>query len=180
MIALYLATGFEELEVITIYTVLKRGGVDVKLISITDKLEVMGARGATLTANQNINDVNYEECEMIILPGGALGANNLLDNVTVQEKLTDFNKKSKWIGAICAAPYVLGELNILEGKQATSYPGFESHLKGALLSENKVVVSENIVTSRGPGTALEFSFAILTIFKGQGETDKIKEQMLLK
>jgi 4-methyl-5(b-hydroxyethyl)-thiazole monophosphate biosynthesis len=180
MIALYLATGFEELEAITIYTVLKRGGVDVKLISITEKLEVMGARGATLIANQNINEINYQECEMIILPGGALGANNLLDNLIVQERLIEFNKKGKWIGAICAAPYVLGELGILNGKEATSYPGFESHLKGATLSENKVVISENIVTSRGPGTALEFAFEILNILKGKVETDKIKEQMLLK
>lgn len=180
MIALFLATGFEELEAITIYTVLKRGGVDIKLVSVNDKLEVFGARGATLTAHQSINSVDYEDCQMIILPGGGLGANNLLENSIVQEKLKDFNKKSKWIGAICAAPYVLGELNILDGKQATSYPGFESHLKGAILSEDKVVISKNVVTSRGPGTALDFSFAILTLFNGQGETDKIKEQMLLK
>jgi protein deglycase len=180
MIALYLATGFEELEAITIYTVLKRGGIDIKLVSITGVLEVAGARGATLTAHRNINNVNYDECEMIILPGGGLGANNLLENKTVQEKLKDFNRKGKWIGAICAAPYVLGELNILDGKQATSYPGFESHLNGAILSEDNVVISENVMTSRGPGTALDFSFEILTLFKGRGETDKIKEQMLLK
>ena len=179
MVFLHLATGFEELEAITIYTVLKRGGVDIRLISINEDLEVHGARGAVLIANEKISESDYSKCEMIILPGGALGAKNLLENRILSKKIEEFAEAKKWIGAICAAPMVLGELGILAGKDATSYPGFESHLKGANLSSNNVVVSERVVTSKGPGTALEFAFTLLTILKGEAESNKIKSQMLL-
>ena len=180
MVFLHLATGFEELEAITIYTVLKRGGVDIQFICMTENPQVTGARGAIIIANQGISKADYKNCEMIILPGGALGAKNLLANEILAKKLLEFEKSKKWIAAICAAPMVLGELGILSGHEATSYPGFEEHLKGANLSMETVVVSDNIVTSRGPGTALEFAFSLLEILKGTKEMEKIKSQMLVK
>ena len=180
MVFLHLATGFEELEAMTIYTVLKRGGVDIQFICLSDNRQVTGARGATIIANQSISQADYHNCEMIILPGGALGAKNLLANEILAKKLLEFQNSKKLIAAICAAPMVLGELGILSGHEATSYPGFEEHLKGANLSLESVVVSGNIVTSRGPGTALEFAFKLLEILKGTTETDKIKSQMLMK
>jgi 4-methyl-5(b-hydroxyethyl)-thiazole monophosphate biosynthesis len=176
----HLADGFEELEAVTIITVLRRANIEVVTVSITDRKIVAGARGVSITADISITEANYADCDMIILPGGGQGTVNLGKSAALDQQIKAFAKSGKWIAAICAAPAVLGQAGLLKGHKATVYPGGEEALEGAEVVTEDVVISGHIVTSRGPGTALKFAFALVEILKGQATVDKVKGQMLIR
>ena len=122
----HLATGFEELEALSPVDVLRRGGVDVKTVSVMDEHTVVGSHGIPVVADLMFEEANYDECDMIVLPGGMPGTLNLEACEPLMEQVKEFDKNGKYISAICAAPTVFGHLGLLNGKKACCYPSMET------------------------------------------------------
>ncbi len=162
----FLANGFEEIEALTVVDLLRRARIDVTTVSITENILVHGAHGIDVMADILFKD-NLSETDMLVLPGGGPGTRSLLAHEGLKDLLIDYDKKGRYLAAICAAPSVLGMHGLLEGKRAISYPGFEDKLKGAIVTNDKVVVDGNIITSKGPGTSIEFSLELIKILCGE-------------
>ena len=178
MIYVHFAEGFEEIEGVTIVDVLRRADIETVSVSVTGDKAVRGGHGITVCADALFEEVDYGECEMIVLPGGAAGTDNLCAHKGLAEQIKAFAAAGKYLAAICAAPTVLGKLGVLKGKKATIYPGMEGNLIGAKPTGGKIVIDGNIITSKGPGTALEFSLALVSIFKGNGEASRLRKSMI--
>lgn len=178
-ILVHLATGFEEIEAITIIDVLRRAGLDVITVSVTGEIKVTGAHNVTIEADQLFLNANYDQADMIILPGGMPGTSNLMNHKGLESQLVKFNGEKKWIGAICAAPMVLGSLGFLKGKNAVCYPGFESKLVGATVSQLPFALDGNIITGRGVGTALDFSLEIVRLLKGSELAGELRSALVI-
>ena len=166
LVYLHLADGFEEIEALSVVDILRRAEVEIKTVSISGKKEVTGAHNITIVADILFENADYSKAEMIVLPGGMPGTLNLEKHKGLAEKIKEFYKKGKWLAAICAAPSILGKLELLKGKSATCYPGFEKYLIGADCSREPVIVSDKIIASRGPGTAMCFALELVKIIKG--------------
>jgi len=162
----FLAEGFEETEAISIIDVLRRGELKVDIVSVTGQKEVVGAHGIVVAAEKLFEETNYEDGVMLILPGGMPGSNNLNNHAGLKKLLQSSNEAGKYLGAICAAPLVLGGLGILNGKEAICYPGFEDKLLGATLSDKNTVVSGKVITSKGVISAVEFGLTIVKELQG--------------
>lgn len=147
-VIILLANGFEEIEALAPLDVLRRLNYDVKLVSMNATLEVLSSHNVSFKADLLFNEDLYNSSGVII-PGGMPGAINLRDDVRVLDLVKKFNEQKKMIGAICAGPIVLGKANILNNHIATCYPGFEAELNANKCLEEKVVISKNIITSRG-------------------------------
>ena len=173
-----LAQGFEELEAVAVIDVLRRGGVDVTVAGV-DSLQVKSSRKITFWADKQLKDCS-DEFDAIVLPGGMPGSANLANSKELNASLKKFNNDKKIIAAICAAPaIVLASLGILDHKRATCYPGDQKIFnKTTVYNEDNVVVDDNVITSRGPATALEFGFVILEKLTDKNTVDKIKKAML--
>jgi 4-methyl-5(b-hydroxyethyl)-thiazole monophosphate biosynthesis len=168
MIYVHLATGFEEVEAITPIDLLRRAGADVTTISTMGGLKVRGTHGVEVIADLLFEDADYGNCDLIVLPGGSEGAENLRAHEGLTEKLLSFANQGKRIAAICASPaVVLGGLGILRGRKATCYPGLEAEMEGAVPTEGNVVKDGNIITARGPAAAMDFAFALIEETKGE-------------
>ena len=178
-VALFLAEGFEEIEAIGTIDILRRAEIDVTTVSITDSLEVAGAHNVVIKADKVIGEIDFNETEVLVLPGGMPGAKNLNENETLKEHIKNFAENGKTVGAICAAPFILGNMRLLEGKKAAVYPGFEPELFGADVVNEAVVVEENITTGRGPGKVFDFALALVEQIAGMVTRKKIEEDMLL-
>lgn len=165
---LFLAAGFEEIEALTAVDVLRRAGMPVKTVSITHSLQVTGAHGITVAADVLYDNTLFDDPLWLILPGGMPGAENLYDYAPLQGLLERQAKSSEGkIAAICASPaVVLGQLGLLEGKNATCYPGFEDKMIGANPLPEPVVVDENILTGNGPANSLPFALEIVKVTLG--------------
>ena len=179
-IYLHLAEGFEDIEAIATTDILRRAGFDVKLVSIMDSKEVLGAWGTKVVADLSFDEVDYNAGDAIVLPGGGLGSENLQKHKGLLEKIKEYNAKKKWVCAICAAPMVLGEAGVLEGKKATCYPGCEEGLKGANVVSDRVCVDGNIITGKGPGATFEFALKIVENLSDINNVNKLKEEMFIK
>ena len=179
-IAVHLANGFEEIEAITIIDVLRRANLKVITVSITEEYQVTGAHQIAIIADKLFPEVNYQEIDVLVLPGGMPGAKNLDQHQGLQKQILQFNKEKKLLGAICAAPMVLGHLHILEGKKAVCYPGFESELTGAEVLEVPVICSDNIVTGRGVGAALKFSLMLVELLDNKQKAEALAKAMLVE
>ncbi len=177
---IHLAEGFEEIEAITIIDVLRRAGLNVLTVSISDNIQVTGAHQITVLADQVFSETDYSKAEMIILPGGMPGSSNLDQHAGLKEQIAKFNLQKKWIGAICAAPFVLGKLDILRDHEAVCYPGYEKFLEGAKVSQAQVAVSEHLITSRGVGTALPFALTIVEKLVSAEKARQLAEAMLVQ
>lgn len=178
MIYLFLADGFEEIEALSVIDLLRRAEVQVQMVSIkTDRL-VTGAHKIQVMADLLLEDVKYEDLSGIILPGGMPGTTNLGKCKTLTEWLLRANSEEKLIAAICAAPSILGDLGILEGRKAVCYPGFESKLKGATIAEEAAVRDGHIFTSKAAGTAIDFSLKLIKHIKSKEDSINIKRAIL--
>lgn len=175
MVYILLADGFEEVETITPIDILRRGGAEVKIISIKDDT-VTGAHGITIKSDSTLSTLEVEDFDALILPGGP--GHELLDISNETHALINMAiTNNKYIAAICAAPSILGKKMILNNKNATCFPGYEKHLYGANIQPDKVVVDGKIITAKGAGAAAEFGFEILSALKGRELADTIKELM---
>lgn len=178
MVYVFLANGFEEVEGLTVVDLLRRADIQVKTVSVMEDRLVYGARGVGVEADILFKEGNYNHCQMLVLPGGMPGTANLCNHRELNEELKEFYGKGKPIAAICAAPMVLGRAGILTGHKATIYTGLEEELVGAQPVDADVVVSENIITSKGPGTAMDFALSIIEFIKGTQKAEEIAAQLL--
>lgn len=176
---LFLATGFEETEAVATTDVLLRGGIETVTVSITGKNLVKGAHGIAVYADKLFEEIDFNEGVMLVLPGGMPGASNLNAHEGLKKQVLEYVEKGKYIAAICAAPLVFGELGILKDKKATCYPSFESHLKGAILCEDKVVQDGKIITGKGPGYVFDFGLKIVAELQDQAKANEVAEGLLI-
>lgn len=175
MVYVMLADGFEEVEAIEPVDILRRGGVEVSTVGINGR-DVTGAHGIEIKADIEISEVDEEDMELIMLPGGA--GHELLDACNaVHGLLNHALSRGVYISAICAAPSILGKKLMLEGKSATCFPGYEKYLHGADVKSDKVVADGKIITAKGAGAAAEFGFAMLAALKGEETAKRVKEIM---
>lgn len=178
-VVVFFATGYEEVEALSVVDILRRGGVEVIMAGIDEDV-VVSAHGIKIQMDQKAEDINYDEVEMIVLPGGLPGVDNLFASELVKTKVLEFKAANKWIAAICAGPSVLGKFGVLEGEKATCYPNFEQFLYGATHVEERTVVSNKIVTGIGAGASLEFALKLLEVISGVEKAEQIKSAMLIK
>lgn len=173
----FLADGFEEVECLAVVDLLRRAKVETSLVSITGKLEVTGAHDIVVKADKLFEEIDYKEAEVLFLPGGMPGTKTLSEHTGLREALLYFHEKNKRLAAICAAPSVLGQLGILKGKQATSFPGFEDQLIGAEVSEKSIVVDGPVLTGKGMGVAIEFGLELIKLLVDEKTALEIKESI---
>ncbi|MBI5057331.1 MAG: DJ-1/PfpI family protein [Nitrospirae bacterium] len=178
-VAVILADGFEEVEAMAIIDVLRRAEIDVAVTGLHDG-HVVSARKVKVIPDTVIDNVKADDFDMIVLPGGQPGSDNLNADKRVKDLIRDFHGKGKLAAAICAAPYVLANAGILEGKHVTSFPAYRERLGNSVYEEKVVVEDGNILTSRGPGTAICFGLAIVRRLAGKEKAQKIKDAMLVK
>jgi len=177
MVYVMLADGFEEIEALTVVDVLRRAGIDVSTVSISDSKTVTGSHKIPVISDILLGDADLDNAEMVVLPGGMPGTENLYNNHVLEKSLAHRVKNEKWIAAICAAPIILGRRGYLKGMEAVCFPGFEEELDGASVKSDKVVISNKIITSKGPGTALDFALTIVSVLKDENTARKLKAGM---
>lgn len=174
-----LAEGFEEIEAIAVIDVMRRGGIEVIMGALSEHVLVKGAHGVTVQADRAVAGISADEIDMIVLPGGWGGTKALANDRTVQSLLKEMDAKGKNIGAICAAPFALDAAGVLK-EGYTCYPGIEDEIKvgGFMGDKHAVVESGNVMTSRGPGTAICFGLAIVKKLVGNEACEKVRGALL--
>ncbi|MGN1088926.1 MAG: DJ-1 family glyoxalase III [Huintestinicola sp.] len=179
MIYVFLADGFEETEAITPIDILRRSGGEVITVGVMGKTAVSSHK-VPVVCDITIDEAAFEGLEMIVLPGGMPGTLNLEKSEKVQKYIDYCVKNDILIGAICAAPSILGHKGLLKGKKAVCYPGFETALEGSEMPDVPAVRDGNIITARGAGAALEFSYELLCALKDNETADKISDNIIWK
>ncbi|HOV32945.1 MAG TPA: DJ-1/PfpI family protein [Candidatus Hydrogenedens sp.] len=168
-ILILLAQGCEEIEAVTPIDLLNRAGLEVVTACLDNEKVIQASHGAILMAQKKLSEVINEEWDMIILPGGLPGADYLGKNKQVIKLIKKIDSSGKYIAAICAAPRVLAKNGLLNGKRATAYPGIlkKKDFPEIDICDEKVVVSDNIITGRGPGVAVDFALKLIEILCGK-------------
>jgi 4-methyl-5(b-hydroxyethyl)-thiazole monophosphate biosynthesis len=186
-VLVFLAEGFEEVEAITPVDYLRRAGVDVVTASVGSEKVVMGVHKIPVIADVLLNDLyldnklNVEDWDAVLCPGGMPGASNIAASPLACSFLKTMNDSGKLVAAICAAPaVVLGHLGLLNGKRFTCFPGMESEVPHGIWQEDKVVCDGHIVTSRGAGTAVNWSHTLIELLEGKAKADALIEKILAK
>lgn len=180
MVYVFLAHGFEEIEALTAVDLMRRADIQVKTVSIMGEKLVYGAHGIGVEADILFMEANFKQCEMLVFPGGMPGTTNLCNHKDLIEEVQAFSKTGKTVAAICAAPMVLAKAGLFDGHEATIYPGMEEELVGAVPTEGNVVKSGNLITSKGPGTAMDFALALIADRKGEAKALEIKEELIYR
>lgn len=175
----FLADGFEECEGLIVVDILRRAGVETVMASVMGRLEIVSSRGIRLKADVLDKDVDFDTVDMVILPGGRTGTENLSVSETVRGQCKSF-AADKYVAAICAAPSLLAELELLDGKNATCHPDFEGKMKGAVLTGNSVEKAGNIITGQGLGASFDLAFELVRILVGEEKVQGIKKAICYK
>ena len=172
---LFFADGTEECEALLVADLLRRAKVEVIIASAMGRRALISSHGIHLNADALAEDVDYSDVDMVILPGGIPGTPNLAENKTVTDTCVSFARAGKKVAAICAAPFILAELGVLEEHKATCFPGFEKDFpSGCYCADCGVVVDGNIITASGVGQALPFALAILHDIAGDVAVEKVR------
>ena len=179
-VCVFLADGFEEIEGLTVADILRRGKIDVAMVSITGSKNICGSHGITVLADKLFEEMDFENTDMLVLPGGMPGTRFLGEHEGLKQLLVQAKSDGKWIGAICAAPSVPGQLGLLQGERAVCYPGFEDQLTGAEVKQDEVAVSGKVITSRGMGTAIPFALSLLAALQGEEAARKMAEGIIFR
>ena len=178
--AVVLGDGFEPVEALAPVDALRRGGVRVRTVSVMDGLQVTSAQGVTMHADDGVSDVDLLGFDLLVVPGGSGGVDNLAKCAPLADALERFMAEGKPVAAICAGPMILADLGLLEGRKATCYPGCEEGFPaGAYQDVRGVVVDSNLVTASGPGQALDFGMAALRVLAGDAAADRVAADMLI-
>lgn len=174
-----LAQGCEELEAVTIIDLLRRAGIEVTSAGL-DAGSVTASRGVTLIPDTDLESALKSDYDMIVLPGGLPGADHLDDDERIRSILRKMSDDNKYIAAICAAPKVLANAGVLAGKTATSYPGFLDGLglSDTTLSNEAVVRDGKVITSRGPGTAIDFALELIEVLSGKEKRNEVETALV--
>ena len=179
-VAVHLAEGFEEIEAVSIIDVMRRAEIRTLVVSVTGKKKVTGSHGIQITADILFEESDYNAVDMIILPGGMPGSDNLKNHIGLGKQILQFHSSGKLLGAICAAPIVFGNLGILKNQKATCYPGFENKLSGAEATGSEVEISGNIITAKGAGVAIKFALRIVEMLKDKALAEELAEKMIFR
>jgi len=173
-----LAQGCEELEAVTLIDLLRRAGINVITASLSDE-PVKCSRGTVILADTTLDKVMNSSFDLIVLPGGLPGADNLNADPRIHQIIDRLTTDNKQIAAICAAPKVLLKNGILDGKQVTAYPGALSALDTSAieLNEKPVQIDGNVITSKGPGTAMDFALTLIAILLDDDARKKVEEPL---
>ena len=177
-VAVFFGTGYEEIEALTVVDILRRAGIETEMVSITGEKAVTSSHQITVAMDKVLQEVDFEALDMIVLPGGMPGTKNLEACEPLMEQVDAFVTGGKMVAAICAAPSILGHRGFLKGKDACSYPSFESHLEGANVLKQPAVTDGNIITGRGMGAAVPFALAILEKLAGKEVAQKMAETIV--
>lgn len=175
---IFLAPGYEEVEMLTVVDLLRRCNISIDMVSITDSLEVTSSHNVTVKADILFEDADFEQAQMIILPGGIPGTPNLLAYTPLTDKIKEFAEQGKWLSAVCAAPTVFDKLGVYHGKKATCYPSFAKELKDATYVKQPVVVDDIFITSRGAGTTIAFAAAIVERFSDKETAQQVLQKII--
>ena len=179
-VGIFMADGCEEIEGLTVVDIVRRAKLEMTTISITDEKEVTSSHNVTFLTDALASEVDFDGFDAIVLPGGMPGTLNLGASDMVNKVIKKFAGEGKIVAAICAAPTIYGEMGLLEGKNATCYPGMEDKLLGANWQEQPVVVDGNFVTSRGVGTAIAFALTLVTILKDEETAKSLANSIVYK
>ena len=174
-IYIMIADGFEETEALVPWDILKRAGADVKLVSVSKQSKATGSHGLVIDTDTAIDSVQNNTPDLIVLPGGMPGMLNLKNSVILKDMLVKCEKSGKLVAAICASPAVLGAHGLLKGRSAVCFPGFESQLEGARVSEEFVCRDGNIITAKGMGVSFVFAFALVSALYGDAKAEELKK-----
>lgn len=177
-VCVFFGTGFEEIEALTVVDLLRRASVDVSMVSITGAKRVESSHKIWVEMDMLLEEVDFSQVKMIVLPGGMPGTKNLEACEILMKQVERFHAEGKYLSAICAAPSILGHRGMLKGRNACSYPEFESHLEGAEITKNPVEISEHIITSRGMGTAIEFGLAVVARMKDEKAAKELADKIV--
>lgn len=172
-----LADGCEELEAVTIIDLLRRAGIEVVSAGLNPGV-VKASRGVQLVPDMTLDGALQDDYDMVVLPGGMPGAAHLKSDPRILQLLKDMAAAEKYTAAICAAPMVLAEAGVLEGRQATSYPGFLDALPGVTVSAAAVVQDGKVLTSRGPGTAMDFALVLIETLAGADKRQQVEAALV--
>lgn len=175
---MFLANGSEEIESLIPVDVFRRGGVEVKTVSITGSEYVEMAHGVTVKADMKFEDASFEDADLLMLPGGLPGATNLNEHEGVREAILKQYESGKLVSAICAAPMVFGSLGIVKDKRATCYPGFEKYLDGAQYTHELCTVDGNVITGEGPAATLPYAYTLLAMLTTEQTAHAVAEGMM--
>ncbi|MDR1135650.1 MAG: DJ-1/PfpI family protein [Clostridiales Family XIII bacterium] len=178
MVYVYLADGFEEIEALTVVDILRRADITVQTVSMMRDLFVTGAHDIPIIADMLFEDITHEHCRMMILPGGGPGSQRLLKHEGLRTALIECAEAGGKLAAICAAPMVLAHAGLLDGKAATIYDGMQDELPKASYTKQNVVIDGNIITSRGPGTAMQFAIKLVDILAGEGTAAHVASALI--
>ena len=177
---LFLAKGFEEIEAITILDVLRRAGIDVKSVSMAGGKEVTGDHNITVMADELYEKVKFDNVDgFFILPGGVEGTKNLFMNDDFKMNLLNHYNQGRYVAAIGEAPSILGELNMLNEKNATAQPAYMNFLQGATYTGLPIEIQDNVITGRGAGDSFKFAIGMVSMLKGKDTADKVSKELLL-
>ena len=179
-LGMFIATGYEEVEMLAVIDLARRAGIECDIISVTGEAVVESSHKVRLVADQLFEEVDPGTYDALVIPGGIPGTPNLGAHEGVCKALRQAAEDGRLVAAICAAPTVLGKLGLLEGKPATCYPGMEDKLLGANWQEQPVVVDGNFVTSRGVGTAIAFALTLVTILKDEETAKSLANSIVYK
>ncbi len=174
-----LAPGFEEIESVTVIDILRRAGARVDVAG-TESGPLEGSRGIKVVPDILISEVDSKDYDLLVLPGGLPGVTNLQGNARVLAIVQEMDQEGKTVAAICAAPMVLQSAGILEKRRSTSHPSVQDKLEGVDYTEDRVVVDGNLVTSRSPGTAMEFAMKLVEILFGPERVKVVNDGVLAK
>lgn len=177
---LFLATGFEEVEALTVVDLLRRGGVECKTVSVTGDYDVMSSHGITVRADLLFDETDLAKGDMLILPGGMPGTTNLKAHTGLNALINRYHEAGKYLAAVCAAPTVYGEMGLLRDKKATCYPGMEDGLRDAFFVTDSVVQDGQFITSRGMGTCIEFGLKLLELLTNRKNSDDIAAKIVYR
>lgn len=176
----HLAEGFEEVEALAVVDVLRRANIVVTMVSVSGNRLVAGAHNISVMSDVLFEEADYSMADMLFLPGGVPGSYNLENHEGLKKEILAFNNDGKYLSAICAAPLVFGKLNLLTGKQACCYPGFEESLLNANVVNKAAVAADNIITGRGVGVVFEFALLLVEKLVSKEVADDLKIKMLLQ
>jgi 4-methyl-5(b-hydroxyethyl)-thiazole monophosphate biosynthesis len=176
---IFLADGFEEIEAIAPIDIFRRAGIEVTTISISSNRTVQGAHGVQVISDRLFSETDFADNCILYLPGGMPGTKNLDAHEGLKNLIRKQVHENKTLAAICAAPSILGKMELLREKEATCYPGFEDKLIGAILSQNKIVKSGTIHTAKGAGVAVQFALKLVEELKGKETADQISASICI-
>ena len=179
-VALLLAEGFEEVEAITPVDLLRRAGIDCVTVSLVGDKLVPSSRHIPVLADRSWDEMDFDSCDGVVLPGGLAGTERLLADARVEALLRRFGEAGKLTAAICAAPTVLAKAGLLAGRRAICYPGLEDRLAGAEVCCETVVCDGTVITSRGMGTSVPFGLALVEYFLGKEKADALAAKIVYK